>query len=1373
MDNSQVYSDDVVNIANSLLNDLKNSYQVWEDLISKCSKFHSALKVATQASSAFLDAFQKVADLATKTLGGSKEIGGCLTRYCMRQKSLESKVKSMSNHLVTSLANPLSLKVDEWKRNLYQLEKDRTRQTKRARAELKKALCEAHKWEKKAAKIGTTGNIGVGPGVGHGIIPSTNVTCSNSESNAVNVQAAKAQCEVGLKKELVENTEKSAIRLLLLEERSRFCFFVSCLIPILECQSSMLNEIATIDELIKILTKETEYPDQLVEDVESIVLRMGLRDISVSSRNGSKIMSVFVPDNGDRVNNMNEVIGSLFITNGNRSCTNSSDTESGRHGSDMVSPYRICRDSNTVGRCNSVCDSADISLCGASSNSGSGGSNCPSLLSPVRSNVAHLGSRESSLISVDSATSGSGNTNSAYSIGLSNTNIPHSDPEETQFKTLCRPGHCRAASNGDNGDFPIYLKNGFHHDKTDSVIAKSMIAFNAQSKLIDGQNYSIKRNDDIENVKRDKSENKLSVNTEDEDHDGDDDDDDGEDGGEYVEVGSDSGSKLGYLSNNHTSPSLSNSMNQHFSLESCPSSSVTTATTGDPPIPNNGRHTISSAYERGIHAPARASITALSFNSPVGKTASKDSGVDSSAVLYPKQAVPPPVYTNLIQLAHAAQRKFSMSQLPIVHSYENVDNNALDRLRYDKIDMNSCQQFSNPHHSPNRNSISMNPQQYHQLTNVSPNTATSNNYNWSVSGSLNKLHLNDSGKSQTNSDEKYVKPSSGLKSPVEKLTSSTSLSSSCFGSKNCLDNVSTSDVTAASTTVVSNNGIHSYQRSGTDPFSLEMDELDQVMPVNVSNNIMTLNRFTPKHVHNRLTFGALPSYHPSLYTASNVSLAGSCFCLTNTELLSKRNLCCKQNFPVSCDQLNEGVVESTVNLNYQQDLFAPHLYTQQSHDEHSSYSNSDESDVKVCDSTVGRHPPFNHHHSMMILQRTTSDTNNAPFPPTNVNRSPPPIQPKPIHLKHISSISQYHLNRKTTESTSMSRPCPPRRTCSILSSSSLVTSGVSMPCDLNVPDLSSSPHQCKDSYEGSSRGSSITMASSTTNDSLPSSNGSPALLGYHATSNINNNNTRKSISFNQNSLNNEQALENKSHYATPVIKNSSYQCSAAAGQVSSLLKQSSLVSNPVCMNNELTNPQTVYETKDVSDRIATTPPPPPPPPPLPIFPSPSLSTNSSIIPHSSLVEIAPAKSDCAENPSTNLVSVETANLMSELSSQLQQLAARTNDINFSPSKSNFKTNNAFSHHKECIKHNEFDLPPPPPSSMFTEQYCSGVVKSDCPSIRTTNISSTSSKSTVNNPGEEIIDDEDSNMNSSPFLLALKQSVKQRADRLAAKNSTNV
>ncbi|XP_018655371.1 actin bundling/missing in metastasis-related [Schistosoma mansoni] len=1047
MDISQAHGGDVVNIANYLLNDLKNSYQIWEELISKCTKFHSALKVATQASSAFLDTFQKVADLATKTLGGSKEIGACLTRYCMRQKSLESKVKSMGNHLVTSLANPLNSKVDEWKRNLCQLEKDRTRQTKRVRAELKKALSEAQKWEKKAAKVGVTGGSGVGPGVGHGIIPHAKHMCSNSESNAIGLQTAKAAREVGIKKELVENTEKSAMRLLLLEERSRFCFFVSCLLPILECQSSMLHEIATMDELIKTLTKETEFPDQLVEDVESIVLRMGRRDFS-ASRGSSKIMSVFVPDGGDRINNINEVLGGLLMTNGNRNYVNSSDTESGRHGADMLSPYQICRDLEMVGRCNSVCDSADISLCGASSHSGSGGSNCPSLLSPARSNVAHLGSRESSLISVDSAASGSGNANSTNSIGMSNTNIPHSDPGETQFKTLCRPGHYRTASNGDNDFSKNYLKNGFHHDKIDSyMVAKSMIAFSEQSQLTDSNN-----NDD-----------NITTN------------------------GSDSGNAPAHLSNNPTSPSLSNSANQHFLLENYPPiTATTTGTTGDPPIPNSGRHTISSAYERGGHAPARASITALSFNPPVGKASSKDSGVDSSTVLYPKQAVPPPVYTNLIQLAHAAQRKFSMSQLPIVHSYENIDS-TLDRFRYAKIDMTNHQQFIH-HQSSSRNSISTNPQQYHYTTNASPNTtniSNTNNCNWSVSDSINKLDLNDSAVSQSYHDEetKYANPSTVLKSQVDKLANSTSLSNSCHNSKNCLDSVSISDATSTNnptSVVVGNNDIHSYQRSGTDPFSMEMDELDQVMP-------------------------------------------------------------------------------------------------------------------------------------------------------------------------------------------------------------------------------------------GSSRGSSLTMASSTTNDSLPSSNGSPALTSY----NSNQNSTQRSFSSNSNpmSSNEQQISENKLHYATPVIKNQS-QCSTTPGQVFNPLRQSTLGSNQVCMN-------TVCETTDYDENLAT-----------------------------------------------DLVSVETANLMSELSSQLQQLAARSNDVNFS--QSTYKSRDIF--HKEPIKHDDFDLPPPPPPSMFTEQYCSDVVKSECSPIQTTNINCNSTTSIIvndnNNNNTDEVSDDDSNKNLSPFLLALKQSVKQRADRLAAGNSTN-
>ncbi|CDQ64048.1 unnamed protein product [Oncorhynchus mykiss] len=44
-------------------------------------------------TSSFLDAFQKVADMATGTRGATKEIGSALTRMCMRHRSIESKLK--------------------------------------------------------------------------------------------------------------------------------------------------------------------------------------------------------------------------------------------------------------------------------------------------------------------------------------------------------------------------------------------------------------------------------------------------------------------------------------------------------------------------------------------------------------------------------------------------------------------------------------------------------------------------------------------------------------------------------------------------------------------------------------------------------------------------------------------------------------------------------------------------------------------------------------------------------------------------------------------------------------------------------------------------------------------------------------------------------------------------------------------------------------------------------------------------------------------------------------------------------------------------------------------------------------------------------
>ncbi|XP_031734355.1 protein MTSS 1-like [Anarrhichthys ocellatus] len=53
----------------TVIGDMKGSYPVWDDFISKASKLQSQLRTTVVAVAAFLDAFQKVADMATNSRG--------------------------------------------------------------------------------------------------------------------------------------------------------------------------------------------------------------------------------------------------------------------------------------------------------------------------------------------------------------------------------------------------------------------------------------------------------------------------------------------------------------------------------------------------------------------------------------------------------------------------------------------------------------------------------------------------------------------------------------------------------------------------------------------------------------------------------------------------------------------------------------------------------------------------------------------------------------------------------------------------------------------------------------------------------------------------------------------------------------------------------------------------------------------------------------------------------------------------------------------------------------------------------------------------------------------------------------------------------
>ncbi|KAM9308516.1 protein MTSS 1 [Gastrophryne carolinensis] len=231
----------------NIITDMKASYPVWEDFINKAGKLQSQLRTTVVAAAAFLDAFQKVADMATNTRGATREVGSALTRMCMRHRSIESKLRQFSSALIDCLINPLQEQVEEWKKVANQLDKDHAKEYKKARQEIKKKSSDTLKLQKKAKK-------------GRGDIQP---------------QLDSALQDVNDKYLLLEETEKQAVRKALIEERSRFCSFISMLRPVIEEEISMLGEIThlqTISEDLKTLTidphKLPSASEQVIHDLK-------------------------------------------------------------------------------------------------------------------------------------------------------------------------------------------------------------------------------------------------------------------------------------------------------------------------------------------------------------------------------------------------------------------------------------------------------------------------------------------------------------------------------------------------------------------------------------------------------------------------------------------------------------------------------------------------------------------------------------------------------------------------------------------------------------------------------------------------------------------------------------------------------------------------------------------------------------------------------------------------------------------------------------------------------------------------------------------------------------------------------------------------
>ncbi|XP_072013812.1 protein MTSS 2-like isoform X1 [Amphiura filiformis] len=245
----------------AIVNDMKTSVPVWEDFSSKATKLHSQLKTTIMCVATFLEAFQRLADVANNSRGATKELGAALTRLTLRHKTIELKLKSFSNSIMECLVIPLQERMEDWRKITAQLDKEHAKEYKKARQEIKKKSSDTMRLQKKARKGKTSTDD----------IP---VRFSKPHKSKTDVQYRldSAMQDVNDMYILLEEAEKNAVRNSLIEERSRFCMLAQFLKPVVEEEVSMLSEVTQLQSVLEELTVKSKDPYVLPPASEQVIM---------------------------------------------------------------------------------------------------------------------------------------------------------------------------------------------------------------------------------------------------------------------------------------------------------------------------------------------------------------------------------------------------------------------------------------------------------------------------------------------------------------------------------------------------------------------------------------------------------------------------------------------------------------------------------------------------------------------------------------------------------------------------------------------------------------------------------------------------------------------------------------------------------------------------------------------------------------------------------------------------------------------------------------------------------------------------------------------------------------------------------------------
>ncbi|GBP52147.1 Metastasis suppressor protein 1 [Eumeta japonica] len=174
----------------------------------------------------------------------TKEIGTALTRVCLRQRAIEARLRTFVSMLMDGLITPLSERAEDWRRGVCggaasagagALGREHARECKRVRAELRRRMQEAQRALRKARR----------------------------QPPDARRRADVCLQEAAERRQQLEELEERAVKAALVEERGRFCHFVSLLHPLLECEVALVSEIGHLQEGGEQLARQAAEPRSL------------------------------------------------------------------------------------------------------------------------------------------------------------------------------------------------------------------------------------------------------------------------------------------------------------------------------------------------------------------------------------------------------------------------------------------------------------------------------------------------------------------------------------------------------------------------------------------------------------------------------------------------------------------------------------------------------------------------------------------------------------------------------------------------------------------------------------------------------------------------------------------------------------------------------------------------------------------------------------------------------------------------------------------------------------------------------------------------------------------------------------------------------